>query len=67
MTNAKRCPKCGEAPIVTKEEDFLDASAVTWSIFHICKKGFNVDEGPCISEYDAIEAWNHHVEGEGKD
>jgi hypothetical protein len=27
----------------------------------------NVDEGPCISEYDAIEAWNHHVEGGGKD
>lgn len=47
---------------MTKEEDFLDASAVTWSIFHVCKKGFSQDEGPCLSEYDAIEAWNYHVE-----
>lgn len=62
MMNAKRCPKCGEAPIVTKEEDFLDPSAVTWSIFHMCRKGFSQDEGPCLSEYDAIEAWNYHVE-----
>lgn len=62
MSKAKRCPKCGEPPVVTKEEDFLDSSHETWGIFHVCKKGFNVDEGPCISQDDAIDAWNYHLE-----
>ena len=66
QVRAKRCPKCRQAPIVTKEEDFLEAD-VTWSIFHVCNKGFSQDEGPCISEFDAIEAWNYHVEKESND
>jgi len=62
--NAKNCPRCKKSPVITREEDFLDATAVTWSSFHVCPKGFNQDEGPCISEQDAIDAWNYHVEKE---
>ena len=62
MADAKKCPKCGQSPVVTKEEDFLDTTQVSWSIFHVCPKGFNVDEGPCISQQDAIDAWNLQVD-----
>lgn len=66
MIKTLPCPKCRSFPILAKVEDFLDPNDVTWSVFHVCEKGFNQDEGPCISESDAIEAWNYHVEKESQ-
>jgi len=59
----KRCPKCGQLPSFVIEESFVEG-VQEWTAVHLCRRGFSVEEGPCISKSDAIDAWNLHVDGE---
>lgn len=52
-----KCTKCGRLPLIFRD-------IVGWYVVHSCVDKTAISEGPCLSEWDVIEAWNWHFEPE---
>lgn len=58
----QRCPTCKQMPTFLIEEEAFGDSGETWTVVHICTKGgLSVNEGPCLSKSDAVDAWHMQI------